>query len=115
MPDLRPGTPRFVAFSTVTGEPMMSGTSAAKLLSFTCEVPSLGIDNRHVEILDCGVDTPDVTGRDVPLVEARQRFPTVFRGEETGLPPVALSPDVDLPRLGLAGFAPIAGLPVLEN
>ena len=101
MPTRRFGSPRFVVYDLASGETVMSGTGARHLLTFTCEMPSLGVDNRFVEILDCGAEGPDANTIELPLVAARERFATVFRGEGMpDLPPVALATDVDSPPPG---------------
>lgn len=86
--------PRFVAYSTLTREPVMVGLTAADLLIDTRSIPSLGYDSRFVEILDCGAEGPDAGTVDIRLDAARLLFRTVFRGSgslsQPGMPPLAL-------------------------
>jgi hypothetical protein len=86
--------PRFVAYSTLTREPVMVGHTAADLLTDTRAKPSLGYDSRFVEILDCGADGPDAATVDLRLDAARLLYRTVFRGSGSlsrpGMPPLAL-------------------------
>ena len=90
----RPGAPRFVAYSTLTREPMLVDASAVDLLRRTRAVPSLGYDNRFVEVLDCGADGPDAASIEMTLDAARGLYRTVFRGSgalgQPGMPPLAL-------------------------
>lgn len=82
-----------------------------RLLPFACEMPNLGVDNRSVEILDCGAGGLDASAIELPLVAARERFTTVFRGEGVpDLTSIALPADVDPPRPGLTRLPPIGGL-----
>lgn len=88
------GAPRFVAFSTIDDEPWEAATQADVLLDRVGELASLGIGLvRFTEILDCGLEASEVLSQGTPLVEARGRFRTVFRGEGVpGLMPIALPP-----------------------
>lgn len=89
-----PGEPRFVAYSTLTREPMLASADAAGLLGETRTIPALGFDNRFVEILDCGAEGPDAATVDMTLDAARGLYRTVFRGAgalgQPGMPPLAL-------------------------
>ena len=92
MTDLPPAAARFVAFSTIDDEPWESGANAHELLERVRELASLGIGLvRLTEILDCGDEAGDVLNQGTTLAEARERFPTVFRGDGVpGLMPVDL-------------------------
>ena len=88
-----PAAPRFVAFSTIDDAPWEASAAADHLLDRVREMASLGIGLvRFTEILDCGAEAGEVLSQGTLLVEARLRFPTVFRGDGVpGLMPVALS------------------------
>lgn len=96
-----PGTPRFVAYSTLTRMPALVGADAAGLLADARAVPALGYDNRFVEVLDCGAEGPDAGTVDVPLDAARSLYRTVFRGSgalsQPGMPPLPLQDPLPVP------------------
>lgn len=92
---------RFVAYSTLTREPVMAHADAAELLARTRTIPALGFDNRFVEVLDRGTDEPDPAGLVDRLDEARDLYRTVFRGAGA------------LGRPGMPAF-PLVGLPAPE-
>ena len=94
-------TARFVAYSTLTREPVMAHADVAELLARTRTNPALGFDNRFVEVLDCGTDGPDAAGIVERLDEARDLYRTVFRGAGA------------LGRPGMPAF-PLVGLPAPE-
>lgn len=95
--DRGPGAPRFIAYSTLTREPVMTGGDAVHLLAETRQDPALGYDNRFVEVLDCGEAGPDASTVTMRLEAAREVFRTVFRGRGTlARPGMPAFPLVDL-------------------
>lgn len=74
-----PGLSRFVAYSTLTREPVMVHVDVSRLLTETRKIPALGYDNRFVEVLDCGSDG-DASTVTLALDAARELYRTVFRG-----------------------------------
>ena len=89
---------RFVAYSTLTREPVMAHADATELLTRTRTNPALGFDNRFVEVLDCGPDGPDAANITVRLDDARDLYRTVFRGGGSlGQPGMPAFPLVGLP------------------
>lgn len=96
-PDRDPGAHRFVAYSTLTREPVMAGADAVRLLSETRQDPALGYDSRFVEILDCGEGGPDAGTVTLRLEAAREVYRTVYRGRGTlSRPGMPAFPLVDL-------------------
>ena len=95
--DRAPGAHRFVAYSTLTREPVMAGVDAVRLLAETRQDPALGYDSRFVEILDCGEDGPDAGAVTLRLEAAREVYRTVYRGRGTlNRPGMPAFPLVDL-------------------
>jgi hypothetical protein len=92
---------RFVAYSTLTREPVLAHADVAELLARTRTDPALGYDNRFVEVLDCGTDGPDAAQVVERLDAARDLYRTVFRGAGA------------LGRPGMPAF-PLVGLPAPE-
>ncbi len=79
-PARRPGVSRFIAYSTLTRLPVLTGAEAGPLLTATRAIPALGYDNRFVEVLDCGEGGPDAESITAKLDDAREIYRTVFRG-----------------------------------
>ena len=129
--DRGPGAPRFVAYSTLTREPVMADADAVRLLEETRQIPALGYDNRFVEVLDCGETGPDAGTVTMRLEAAREVFRTVFRGRGTlnrpGMPAFPLvdllpaTPDrtavrsIETDLAGLVERARMAGRPDLAS
>ncbi len=78
--DCGSGRSRFVAYSTLTREPVMAHVDVSRLLTETRKISALGYDNRFVEVLDCGSDGPDAGTVTLALDAARELYRTVFRG-----------------------------------
>lgn len=97
MSDRGTGAPRFVAYSTLTREPVLADADTVRLLAETRQIPALGFDNRFVEVLDCGETGPDAATVTMRLDAAREVFRTVFRGHGTlSRPGMPAFPLVDL-------------------
>ncbi len=86
------GSLRFIAFSTIDDEPWKIRSGIGALLDRVGEWASLGIGLvRFTKILDCGAEEGEVLSSLTPLLEACERFPTIFRGEGVvGLSPAPL-------------------------
>ena len=87
--------PRYVAFSTITGNWLAASASAADARD-RAVIENAMPDNRYVEVLDCGDRALEVIGRcgklSLFLHQAQAKHPTVFRGDGwEHLAPVALA------------------------